>query len=123
MNARGILTAAYQVLLGGTPYQGTPPARSDRGVPEVRSPLSWGTPPQPGVCQDVRVSVRVPSGYPPLGYPPLDLARGAAQCGVPPSQGTPHLDLAWIPPARTWLRYPTSPGVDRQTDGQTHIKT
>ena len=46
VNGRGIPTAAYQVLLGGVPPP--PPARSDRGGPEVGYPPHRGTP-RPGL--------------------------------------------------------------------------
>ena len=53
-------------------------------------------------------------GVPEVGYPlsgtiyqvPPHLGlTGGTQGGVPPS-GTPRLDLAWVPPNWTWLRYP-----------------
>ena len=72
MNARGILTVAYQVLLGGVPPPvGVPPARSARGAAKVGYPphqgtparsdrghyLRWGTPhqgiPPPGTMGDI----------------------------------------------------------------------
>ena len=93
---------------GGTwgevsPQLGYPLARSDGGAPG-----GGYSPPGPG------------SGTPLSGYPPSQVQWGSTQAGVPP-----YLDLA-----QTWLRYPptwtgsgTPPGVDRQMDGQTRVKT
>ena len=64
VNARGIPTAAYQVLLGGVPPHGVPPARSDGGYQR------WGTP---------------QSGYPHQSTPPSQVWWGDTQGGVPPS--------------------------------------
>ena len=102
VNARGIPTAAYQVLLGGVPPPpigvppcpgltggtrgGVPPAGvapwpglMGGGLPEVAYP-PWVTPhqgtPQPGLTE---------GGYPPVGVPPIR---------VPP-----WLDLARVPPS------------------------
>ena len=109
MNARGIPTAAYQVLhllpeVGYPPPAGVtppprprligedtqggvpPPARSDRGTP------SRGTPQQ-----------EYQQGYPLLGYSPGLMGR-TPLTGVPPSWTwlgylpPPNLDLAGIPP-------------------------
>ena len=80
VNARGIPTAAYQVLHllpeGGTPLGRVPPppARSDRGVPEVGYPppsdlagvppphlyLAGVPPPLPGVDRQIRVKTYLP---------------------------------------------------------------
>ena len=70
VNARGIPTAAYQVL-------------PEFGYPSPR----WGTP-----CQ-VRLGGVPEVGYPPSGYPRPGLT-GGTQGGVPPSWG----DLAGVPP-------------------------
>ena len=140
VNARGIPTAAYQVLPGwGTPpCRGTPLARSIGGVPEVRYPLvrapphwgptpsqvwpgggflRWGTP-LPGLMGVPKV------GYPLSGYP-LARSDGGTQGGVPPVR---------VPPGQVWWGYPPAgpgwgtpllpgpgqgtppPGVDRQMD-------
>ena len=84
VNARGIPTAAYQVLLGGVPslFQGTPLPGLTGGVP----------------------------GVPPIGVPPTRSDRGYPEypCQVPlPWPGLmgvlgvpPHLDLAGVPPPR-----------------------
>ena len=104
VNARGIPTAAYQVLhlltkwgtppplprsdgVGGTqggilPWLGYPPSRSDPGVPEVGYPL-----------------VRVPH----VGLP---------TCQGTPCLGTPHRGTpirVHPPPSWTWLGYPPPP--------------
>ena len=108
VNARGIPTAAYQVLhllpkVGSPPLrQGYthPPARSDSGgYPRWGNPPTRGTPPQH----------RSPSARSDGGYP---------RWGTPPGRGTP-------PPAWTWPGYPPPPPVrtDRMMDGQTHVKT
>ena len=102
MNARGIPTAAYQVLLGGVPPPpvGVPPGQVWQGGTRGGVPPTWTwlgyPPPPPGPGWDT--------------LPPhLDLA------GVPP-----HLDLAGVPP-------PAGPGqgtpldVDRQTDACQNI--
>ena len=145
VNARGIPTAAYQVL----PRWGTPPARSNReGVPKVGYPLpgSWlwegvpGVPPI-GVPLHQGTPILAPGGYP--GYPPV-LAPGGYR-GYP-HWGTPHSGSGGVPgvlPIRVpphWstpqLGYPPSwlGGVPRvppvgvppgcgQTEGQTRVKT
>ena len=132
MNARGIPPAMYWVLLllsylgtpphdlagGGVPDQGTLPGR----VPPI---LTWlgGTWP----------------GYPRAGYPPpgwtwqVPPPPGWTWQGNPPP---PRLDLAGYPlpgvcPMAFWemlqsimgYGYPPSPPVDRQSDGQTRVKT
>ena len=97
MNARGILTTAYQVLhlLSCTRWDTFPPVR----VP----------PPLPGL----------------MGYPPSDRGTPLAGSGwgtllAGPSWGTP------LPPCLDLGGYPP-PAVDRQTDGwmdgQTCVKT
>ena len=137
VNARGIPTAAYQVLFGGvppirvppgqvwpggylrwgTPCQGTPGQVWWGGYPR------WGTPIRPG-WGDTRGGVpsigvasqpgltggtqgEVPPTWTWLGYPQLDLA------GVPPTWiwlgYPPRLDLARVPPTWSWLGYPPSP--------------
>ena len=146
VNARGIPTAAYQVLpevgyppyrgtpqpglMGGTrgeisPHQGTPQARSDKGCTQ--------------------------GGVPPLlGYPPGQVWQGGTQGGVP-HQGTPRpgpmeVPEVWqgdtrggVPPVRyPWQGYPpVQPGrgtppprcgqtdrwMDGWMDGQTRVKT
>ena len=145
MNARGIPTAAYQVLLGGVP------------------PSPIRVPPRPGPTGDTRGGVPpwpgLTGGVPKVGYPPDQVQRGVPEVGYPPwvgvpplrpGWGTPHLDLArvqppclldlaWVPPPPpppgpgsstpppgpgsgtpppgwTWLGYPPPPGVDRQKD-------
>ena len=122
MNARGLLTTAYQVLLSGVlpllgyPHQDTPLARSDKGVSKVGYPPSQGTPHQGTPCW----------GTPHQGTPTW------TWLGYPlpgPGSGTP--------PTWTWLGYPlpgpgsgipppgpgwgTPLGVDRQTDACQNI--
>ena len=97
VNARGIPTAAYQVLHllpeVGPPGRGTPPARSDGGrVPKVRYPQQ-GTPWQ---------------GTP---SPPARSDRGYPRSGTP-SRGNPPSDLAGVPPP-SGPGQGTPPGVDR----------
>ena len=133
VNARGIPTAAYQVLLGGVtppphwgtpgqvwqgvrevgyPLSGNPLARSDRGYPRWGTPIR--VPPQSGLMGVPEV------GYPPSGYPSplphLDLT------GVPP-----RLDLAGIPPPQLDLAGVPPPSrcgqTDEWMDGQTRVKT
>ena len=95
-----------QVWWGGYLRLGTPPGQVWQGTPPVRV------------------------HPPPLGYP---LARSDGQGtrgGVPPCQ---DLDLAGVPPTPTPPPPPLPglnlagvhppPGVDRQTDGQTRVKT
>ena len=77
---------------------GYPPARSDGGYPR------WGTCP-------ARSNRGTQGGVPPSqGTPP-----GWTWLGYPPGWGSPalRLDLAGVPPLC----------VDRQTDGQTRVKT
>ena len=126
MNARGILTAAYQVLhllscmQRGIPARGVPiPARgypqSDlagvsplsgpgRGNPPVRpdwGPLHWTWLGYPRPQSDL---TGVPPHWTWLGYPLWDLA------GVLPLDlaGVPHLPVrpGWGTPRWTWLGYP-----------------
>ena len=120
VNARGIPTAAYQVLLGGVsppPRQDTPPPRP--GLVRGGGYLRWGTP-----IRYPDGQVRRGGGYLGWGTPPArsDGGRGYPRWGTPP---------------RTWLGYPPGwgtplagpgqgappPGVNRQTDGQTRVKT
>ena len=113
VNARGIPTAAYQVLHllteVGYPPLGYPPSRSDGGYPRWGT-THWGTPPSrsdPGGTRGGVLPIGVPpcwgtpcQGIPPLGYPPI---------GVPP-----RLDLAWVPPPGwTWLGYPPPPRCEQ----------
>ena len=88
MNARGIPTAAYQVLhlLPGVGYR-PPPGRGTPSQVGQGGYMRWGTPwqgyPQPGLI----------GGYPRWITPP-------PQQGYPlpgPGQSTPHLDLAGVP--------------------------
>ena len=88
MNARGIPTAAYQVLLevGYPPHQDTPLARSNRGVPKM------GFPPLGYLlvrCHRGVPKVGFPIRVPPIGYPP------ARSNGVYPMWGTPGQDTPW----------------------------
>ena len=117
VNARGIPTAAYQVLLRwGT----RPPARSDRGVPKVGYP-PVRVPPRPGLL----------GGYPRWGIPHWSTApTGLPPCrGTSPGQGTPlvrvppRLDLAGVPPPHLDLAWVPPPPGCGQTDGQTRVKT
>ena len=124
VNARGIPTTAYQVLLRwGIPPIGVPPGQVWRGVTwsGVPSPigvppgqvwwgyLKWGTPHQ--------VWWGVPEvGYPWLGYPPARSdGRDTPWQGVPPG-------WTWLgyPPAWTWPGYrPLGCGL---TDGQIMLR-
>ena len=103
VNARGILTVAYQVLLGGVPPVGVPPwpGLTRRGVPEV------GYPPSGYLLS--RSEKGVPKvGYPLSGYPPSRSdGQGVPKVGYPPS-GYP-LPIR-VPPTWTWLGYPPRPG-------------
>ena len=129
MNARGIPTAAYQVL----PKVGTPLARSDRGVPEVVYPHQ-GTPARSNRGTWSRVPpVRVPPGQvlrgrgvTEVGYPRSQVwpgvpegLMGGTQSEVPPS-GYPPSQVWWgdgyprwgTPPGQVWwgvpeVRYPS----------------
>ena len=90
LNARGIPTAAYQVL----PRWGTPPpGKSDGGgtrggVP----PQRWGT----------------PLGYPPVRIPHQGTPHwGTPLVGIPPCQGTPIRVLpVGVPPPGSTGGYP-----------------
>ena len=107
VNARGIPTAAYQVLhllpeVGYPPPTGVrssprPGLRSDRG-----GYLRWGTP----------LARSNGGGTPRQGTPPARFDGGYPRWGNPPSWTWP----GWgTPPARTWPGYPPPPpGVDRQ---------
>ena len=110
VNARGIPTAAYQVLLKmgyPPPHRGIPLTRSDRGgVPEVGFPSArsdgegyprWGT----------------PIGVPPSQGTPRPDPTGRYLGWGTPCEGTPQLDLAGVPS-------PPPPGVERQMDGSTY---
>ena len=120
VNARGMLTAAYQVPhllpeVGYPPGRGTPPARSDsgdtRGVvppPQQGHPLarSNGGYPRWGIPQQ-----GTPPGQvwrPEVGYPPSQV-----QCGVPPgtrSVKTPERSLfriQWKPKHSPVIPYDT----------------
>ena len=128
VNARGIPTAAYQVLpRWGTsplpvgvppPFRVCPPARSDGGVPEVAYP-PIRVPPHPGL-----------GGYPPLGYPPswlrgvpgVPLLLGYSPLGYPPSWLGGYLGYLPLGYPPSWLRgvprvppsgYPPLPGYPR----------
>ena len=144
VNARGILTAAYQVLhllscMGGTPYQGVallgvphlgyPPSDLARGVPHP----CWGVSHLGYPPSDLAKGVPHPCwGVPHLRYPQSDLAGVPPQldlAGVPPPQqgdlagwtwlGYPPPSWTWpgYPPGWTWLGYPPPPWTDRWTDG------
>ena len=103
---------------GGT-QGGVPPARSDGGT-------QGGVPPWSGLRGVPKVGYSQPDlmgvpgvGYPQQGYPPSGPTGGYPRWGTPwqgypPGRGTPHLDLARVPPPL---------GVDRQNDGQTRVKT
>ena len=116
----------------GTPPLGYPPARSDRGVPEMGYPplgyplaRSDGGYPRWGTSPLGYLPARSDRGVPKEGYPPP-----GPGCGTPPGWtwpgypppgpgwGTPHLDLAGIPPSWTWPGYPPRCG---QTDGWTDM--
>ena len=126
VNARGIPTAAYQVLhLLSCTRWGTPPV----GVPPWPDPmegyLRWGTlvryPPKPGLTREVPkvgygylyprwgTPIRVlhqpgPIGGTRGGVPP-SLVWGGTQGGVPPL-GYPPAGPGWgTPPAWTWPGY------------------
>ena len=116
MNARGIPTAAYQVLhllsevgyppparsdggstQGGVPLPaGVPPARSDRDVTQGR------VPPWPGLTGSTQGGVPLPArsdrGVIKGGVLPWPGLTGGTRGGVPPGSGTPQLDLAGVPP-------------------------
>ena len=90
VNARGIPTAAYQVLLGGIPPPpsvGVPPptARFARGYPRWSTP-HWGTPPG-----------QVWWGVPKVGYPQPGLMWGVSEVGNTPCWGTPRPGLMGVP--------------------------
>ena len=85
VNARGIPTAAYQVLhllleVGYPPAGVLPPGQSNGGYPR------WGTP-QPG------------------------LMEGSTQGGVPPGRGTPQSGLMGVPKVGTPSRGTPWPGL------------
>ena len=110
VNARGIPTAAYQVLhLLSCTRWGTPPPPTSRDTP------GRGTSPS-----QVRLGGRgTRGGVPPIGVPPTRSDRGVPEVGYPPGwtwlgYPSPCLDLVGVPPP---------PGVDRQNDGQTRVKT
>ena len=109
MNARGIPTAAYQVLhllswpRWGTPPSGYPPPRSDGGVY-----LRWGTlcpGPTGGYPRWGRsIPPRSNRGYPTSGMPPIGPGQGG---GGYPTSGTPC--QGYPPPRsdRVYLRWGT----------------
>ena len=107
VNARGIPTAAYQVLhlRWGTP------SPSSRGTPWPGPMGMYPTPPSPA---------RSDGGCTQGGVPPGQVQQGGGYLRqVPPPAGpgwgTPlRLDLARVLPPS---------GVDRQDDGQTRVKT
>ena len=138
VNTRGILTVAYQVLhllpkvgpglMGGyprwdtpwqgSPQQGTPLARSDRGYLRLGTPwqgtpsqvwwgyLSWGTPSR----------VTPQQGYPLAGYPIRSDGAGVPKVGYCPGRGNP---LAGVPPCLDLASFhPPTPQVwtERWTD-------
>ena len=112
MNARGIPTAAYQVLhLLSCTRWGTPPptvgvpslARSSAGGGYPR----WGTPhwdtPQPGPMGGWYPRWSTPWS----GYPPGQVWQGGTQGGVPPPSqvwwgGTRGGYPRWVPPGPGW---------------------
>ena len=133
MNARGIPTAAYQVLLGGVPpLQGTP-SQVWWGVPEVSTNPSiwippsqvwwgkgywrWGTStPHLGTPSPARSDPGgTRGGVPPIGVPASQV-WGGTWGGVPPIrvppgqvwQGVPEVGYppSGYSPAWTWLGYP-----------------
>ena len=134
MNARGILSAAYQVLAmlrgGGTQSQvrgGGFPVPGLRGVPDPRSGGTWsqvrgGV---PGPMSGGGYPVPGPGGYPipGRGYPVPGLGEGGTLgtplsrpgMGAPPSQ---TWDGVPLPPARPGMGYPlpSHTSVDRHTD-------
>ena len=81
VKARGIPTAAYQVLH----------LLTEVGYPPPRQGIPWLGYPHPGLT----------GGYPPVRVPPVQVWRGVPW---PPHRGTlplgyhPWLDLAWVPP-------------------------
>ena len=98
VNARGILTATYQALHLLSCTRGRVP-HPCWGYPTLGTPiLTW-----PGATPSLLGGT--PPWVPPVwtrpGYPHPDLAGG----GTPP-QVPPCVDLAGIPPIRTWLGYP-----------------
>ena len=138
MNARGIQTAAFQVLhllsctRWGTVGVPPAPARSDGG--------RWGG--GGGVIRGVVPPIRIPPpvdghvwwGVPKVGYPlppgqgtpsqvwrgdPLARSdRGVPGVGYPSGWGTPpYLDLVGVPPS------PRCGQTDGWMDGQTRVKT
>ena len=133
MNARGIPTAAYQVLhlLPEVGYPPWPSSTGEGGLPEVGYPSRQGYPPgqvQPGV-PPARVPPRARSyegtlgGVPPWqGYPWPGPMGGVPEVGYPlarsDGEGVPK--VGYPPPGWTWPGYPPRCG---QTDGQTRVKT
>ena len=90
MNARGIPTAAYQVLHLLSCTGGAPPAG---GYPHPD--LAGGEVPHPG-------GYPISEGYPHLGYPPVWTWLGYPPSG--PGRGTPHPIWTWLvyPPPQVW---------------------
>ena len=126
VNTRGIPKVAYQVLhllpevgyplwpgpMGGYLRWGTPPA----GVPPL-SGLTWGT--WGGVPLGRGTPWPGPMGVPKVGY---------SLAGVLPGRGTPHLDLAGVPPPPIRPGWGIPPhldlaGVSPSRCGQTRVKT
>ena len=130
VNARGIPTAAYQVLLGGVPpppSRGTPWPGPMRGTPQLGYPhrAQWGVPrvppirvpPQPGLTGGLPPSpIGVHSQPGPTGGVPPLLGLMGGHWGYPhwgtsppgPGWGTPLPGPSWgtpPPPAWTWLGY------------------
>ena len=109
MNARGIPTAAYQVL----PRWGTPPPLGYSPCPgSTGGYLRWGTPtPRQGTAWPGQTGGVPKVGYPHQGTPHQVQPGGYPRWGTPSWNWLgypPHLDLAGVPPP--------PPGVDRQMD-------
>ena len=135
VNARGIPTAAYQVLHllteFGYPPAGVPPAKSNGGYPR------WGTPPsrstpgrvtpwlgpmggtRGGIPQNGYPLARSNGGIPKVGYPPAEVPPARSD-GMVPEVGYPHGQVQWegtwggLPPPRQGY-HPTSPKPGRGT--------
>ena len=128
VNARGIPTAAYQILprwgTGGTPGQvrwgGYPRWGTPCGVhPPVGVPLHWSTP-RPGLTGGYPHQGTPGQGTPqpgprgtPIRVPPQPGPMGVPKVGYPPGRGTPHWTWLGYPPTRVW--------TDRRTDKSQNI--
>ena len=134
-------------LLGGVPPSplGYPPPGLTEGGTRGTPPS--GVPTQPGLTGGTWGTPLGYLGYPHWGTPPVRVPPWQGTPLPDPMSGYPRyipsqvLPLArsdwagvppwWVPPTWTWLGYPPPPepgwgtplGVDRQTDGQTRVKT